>query len=369
MLVPTFKGGLVNNFSSQVAGPVPVTVNVVDDCGTLVPDPNVPGSPKADVTIQFSSGDPSAKTMLLTDPRNAGYTITWVPDLDSTSTQVTVEAKLGDLTGTVGSTTAGSSAAPQAATSTVISGKALVLGRVLATNAPVLYTNATLNNLNPQQGGALAPGTVVAIFGTNFTAGPATSADSAPLPTNIGGTSVTIGGLPVPLYYVSKNQINAQVPYELDPGKQYEVVVNVNGTFTVPDHISLLAATPGLAAAQDGSILAEHVDGSLISTAHPAQPSEVIVLFLVGMGRVSPAVASGAPAPTDTLSVVNTSPTVILDDAAVTDISFAGLTPGFAGLYQINFTVPAGTAPGLRKLAVQQNGFTSNIAVLPVGAP
>ncbi len=369
-LVPTFKGGLVNNFSSQVAGPVPVTVNVVDDCGTLVPDPNVPGTPKADVTIQFSSGDPSAKTMLLTDPRNAGYTITWVPDIDSTMTQVTVQARLGDLTGGTGSTTAATSAASPAASPGALSGKSLVTGQVLATTAPVLYTNATLNNLNAQQGGALAPGTVVAIFGANFTTGPATSADAAPLPTNINGTSVVIGGLTAPLYYVSKNQINAQVPFELATDKQYEVVVNVNGTFTVPDHISLVAATPGLAAAADGTVLAEHVDGSLITTAHPAKPNETMVLFLVGMGRVSPPVATGAPAPiSDTLSVVVNSASVTLDNAPADDILFAGLTPGFVGLYQVNFTVPAATAPGVRKLAVLQNGFSSNVANLAVGAP
>jgi adhesin/invasin len=228
-----------------------------------------------------------------------------------------------------------------------------------------------LNNLNPQQGAALAPGTVVEIFGTNLTTGDPVRFHTVPLPKSLNGTSVTIGGIKAPLYYVSKNQIDAQVPYELEPGRQYEIVVNVNGTFTVPDHITLVAATPGLAATSDGNALAEHANGKLITSARPALPGETIVLFLVGMGAVTPAVASGAPASTKKLTHVTTTPVVTLDDTEVSGqgIKFAGLTPGFIGLYQVNFIVPASTKPGMRQLAVSQSSFHSNSATLPVGKP
>lgn len=367
-LVPTFVGGLVNNFSQQVAGPVPVSVNVVDDCGTLVPNLNDPASPKADVTIMFSTGDPSAKTMLLTDPKRAAYTITWVPDIDATNTQVTVQARLGDLSGVTQTNGDGTTAAPAADASVLIGGTAKVSGIVLPGTGPVLQTNATLNNLNPQRGAALAPGAVVQIFGTNFTTAAPAGFQSLPLPTSLNGVMVLIGGVPAPLFYVAKNQINAQVPFELDPGRQYEIQVNVNGALTVPDQISVAPAAPGIAALPDGTLLAQHTDGSLITADNPARPSEVIVVYLVGMGRTTPSVSSGAASPSDSLARVTIAPVVTLEGSAVSDILFAGLSPGFVGLYQINLTVPAGTAPGARKLAVTQNGVTSNTATLTVGA-
>jgi adhesin/invasin len=363
---------LVNNFSSQVAGPVPVTVYVVDNCGNLIPDPKKSGAPKADVTIQFSAGDPSAKTMQLTDKKHAGYTITWVPDQNANMTQVTVQAKLGNLNGSVQSTgTQQDAAAPADTQATILSGNSVVFGQVLPSTAPVLLPNATLNNLNPQQGAALAPGTVVEIFGANLTTRSPVKFHSLPLPTSLNGTSITIGGLKAPLYYVSKTQIDAQVPYELEPGRQYEIVVNVNGTFTVPDHISLVAAAPGLAATSDGRVLAEHANGKLITAAHPALANETIVLFLVGMGEVTPAVASGMPAPTKKLTHVTTAPVVTLDNTAGPSqgIKFAGLTPGFVGLYQVNFVVPAGAKPGTHQIEVSQGSFHSNSATLPVGNP
>jgi len=145
----------------------------------------------------------------------------------------------------------------------------------------------------------------------------------------------------------------------------------VNGTFTVPDHISLVAAAPGLAATSDGSVLAEHANGKLITAAHPALANETIVLFLVGMGEVTPAVASGMPAPTKKLTHVTTAPVVTLDNTAVPSqgIKFAGLTPGFVGLYQVNFVVPAGAKPGTHQIEVSQGSFHSNSATLPVGNP
>ena len=368
-LVPTFVGGLVNNFSQQVAGPVPVTINVVDDCGNLVPNPNDPTSPKADVTIQFSTGDPSAKTMLLTDPKRAAYTITWVPDIDAPNTQVTVQARLGDLSGNAQSNSVETAAAPAAGQATLIGGLAKVSGTVLAGVGPVLQPNATLNNLNPQRGAALAPGAVIQIFGVNLTPTSPASFETLPLPTSLNGTTVLIGGIPAPLFYLSKNQINAQVPFELASGRQYEVQVNVNGALTTPDQISLVEAAPGIAAAADGTVLAQHTNGDLVTADNPAAPNEAIVIYLVGMGRTVPPVSSGAAAPTDQLAQVAIPPTVTLDGSPAGGVLFAGLSPGFVGLYQINFTVPAGTAAGARQLVVTQGGSPSNTVRLPVGLP
>src|ERR1039458_6335794 len=64
-------------------------------------------------------------------------------------------------------------------------------------------------------------------------------------PEALNGASVLIGGIPSPLYYVGPGQINAQIPFELDPAKQYQVVVNANGAPTAPQDDSAFAGGAG----------------------------------------------------------------------------------------------------------------------------
>jgi len=369
ILVPTFTDGLTNDFLSQVAGPTPVTVQVTDDCGTLVPDPNTPGSPQADVTITFSSGDPNAKTMLLTDPLNAGYTITWTPDVSADSTQATVVANLGDLSGTAGTMGASGKNAAAVVSPLLLNGTARVSGTVLSSPGPVLAEHGTLSAFNSRVGALLAPGTIVAIYGVNLAASDQPiSPGVLPLPATVNGTQVTIGGLVAPLYYVSKGQLNAQIPAELTPGRSYQVQVAVNSALTAPDEISLVATTPGIATTSDGRVIAQHSDFSLVTQSHPAAPGEVIVIYLVGMGQTNPAVASGNAAPSsEPLARVTNPPTVTLDGTPLGSVLYAGQTPGSVGLYQINFTVPSNTTAGDHNLAVSQSGPPSNTAILSVG--
>ncbi len=83
----------------------------------------------------------------------------------------------------------------------------------------------------PQVGAALGQGTILQIYGSNMGASPMVPSQ-VPLPTTLGGTSVIIGGIPAPLYYVSAGQIDAQLPMELTPGNNYQVIVNANGALS-----------------------------------------------------------------------------------------------------------------------------------------
>ena len=332
-LVPT-QTALVNNFSAPASWPTPLAVKLLNDCGNAVPN--------GQVVASFTNGDPPL-ALSLADSNSGLYAATWTPR--TAAAQVTIEAR---------------ATAPGLPAAT-----AKIAGSVVPNSAPVLFTNGTVHAYNPQVGGALAPGTLVEIYGTNMASG-TVPASTVPLATTMGGTTVLIGGIPAPLLYVSPGQVNAQVPFELDPSKQYQIVVSANGALTTPQPIQTAPTTPGIDAFRDGSLVAFHAaDGSLISQTSPAKPGEYVVMFLLGMGQTSNPVVSGVASPLDPLARPAVSPTLTLNGADV-PVAFAGLTPGFVGLYQINLLIPAGMPDGNATLVVSQGGSASNTTILPI---
>src|SRR6185369_4664856 len=110
---------------------------------------------------------------------------------------------------------------------------AAVVGGVVPNVSPVLARNGILHNLNPVSGAGLAPGTIVSIYGSALAAGTVVS-NALPLPSTLEGTSVLVGGVEAPLFFVSPGQINAQIPFQLVPGHEYPVIVAANDALTTP---------------------------------------------------------------------------------------------------------------------------------------
>ena len=164
--------------------------------------------------------------------------------------------------------------------------------------APVLNHNGTLDAfaIAAEPGVPVAPGTIVQIYGSNMTS-QAASAATIPLPNSLNQTSVVIGGVLAPLYFVSPGQINAQVPFELAAGQTYQVLVSANGALSTPDQIQVSAAAPGVAQFPTGEIIAQHANGNLVLDSSPAAPGEEIVMYVAGMGATSQSVASGTASP------------------------------------------------------------------------
>jgi uncharacterized protein (TIGR03437 family) len=214
-----------------------------------------------------------------------------------------------------------------------------------------------VNNVTGTAGAAVAPGTVVQIFGGGL-APAAAQPGVIPLPTTFNDTSVLIGPFAAPVYFLSGGQINAQIPTELQTDRQYPILVNSGGAFTLPDTITITPASPGLLN------MAEHTDFSLITPSSPASVGESIILYLVGMGATSPQVASGAASPGGPPASANLQPVVTIGGSTAS-VSFAGLTPGLVGLYQINAEVPAGVS-GDVSVTVTQNDTDSNTVTIPV---
>jgi len=242
---------------------------------------------------------------------------------------------------------------------------AQISGSVVPTSAPVLTPNGTLHIFTPEVGAPLAPGTIVQIYGSGL-ARQTLPNTTVPLATSLAGTSVTIGGLQAPLFFVSAGQVNAQIPSELTPGQPYQVIVNNNGALTTPESIQSTAVSPGVASLPSGYANAQHgADGSAVTDASPAKPGEYIVIYLAGMGATSVPVASGAPAPSSPLAETINAPTVTLNSESVS-VRFSGLTPGLAGLYQIDLQVPSDAPDGDLPLQVNQSGFQGSPVILAV---
>src|SRR5690242_19637516 len=93
--------------------------------------------------------------------------------------------------------------------------------------------------------GPVAPGSVVAVLGTQLTKGVESADNIVTPPTTLAGVTVSIGGLPVALFYVSPTQINGVVDPNTPPGDQPVVVTSASGKQTGTITVSNTAA-PGL---------------------------------------------------------------------------------------------------------------------------
>ncbi|MGH7751186.1 MAG: hypothetical protein ACREN5_00080, partial [Gemmatimonadales bacterium] len=71
----------------------------------------------------------------------------------------------------------------------------------------------------------ISPGLIASLFGTNL-APRVGQASSVPLPTTLEGVSVTVNGVAAPLFFVSANQVNIQVPFGLTGNTATIVVTN-----------------------------------------------------------------------------------------------------------------------------------------------
>jgi uncharacterized protein (TIGR03437 family) len=275
---------------------------------------------------------------------------------------------------------------------------------------------------------SVAPGQVITVFVTGI--GNVTqkvSAGSPPLPDTLAGVSTSvIQGLtplpagmlavfplnpclfgPTPAQCGTVTAITLQIPFEMR--------ANIPGTLQVAElltylqvsdnagHTASIMLNPVLDAihvlhSQDtvlvedmapgagaGSAVVTHADGTAVDALHPAQAGEQVVMYAVGLGATIPPVKTGtaSPLPPAQAGVVftlnfdyrpNATPSPAFefstgDPAPIPSPAFVGLTPGFVGLYQINFRVPAppaGVAPCVASLGFGANPFANVLSNLTV---
>jgi uncharacterized protein (TIGR03437 family) len=213
----------------------------------------------------------------------------------------------------------------------------------------------------------IAPGGLVSVFGNQLS--PVNLATSEmPLPTALADSCLTVNGLPMPILFVSPNQVNAQIPFE--------TVGNVTMILRTPGGTSdnyNLQILPGAPSVFQSTIagdptpvptIVRNDDGGLVTASHPIhrQENTALVIYGTGLGVTSPAVQSGMPSPLSPLAVALTKPTVTLGGVQL-PLIYYGLTPGEVGVYQINVSVPGSVPTGFVPLVIRQGGSSTTLTV------
>jgi phospholipase C len=236
----------------------------------------------------------------------------------------------------------------------------------------LVHASGTVVAVNSAYGTyALAPETIASLYGSNLAAAPL-QAQSLPLPTNLGGVTVTLkdaaGGLfPVPLFYVSPNQVNWLVPRGVATGVATVTVVNANanagGGATFTGTAMIAPTAPGLYTANlsgQGPAAAQVTNGQAYS--NTAQCSSAGNCTLVPIDLASrPYLILYA---TGIRGAAQASVSVRIGniDAGVT---YAGPQGTYAGLDQVNVTLPTGLkGRGQLVVTVTVNGQATNMAQL-----
>ncbi|MEZ5398468.1 MAG: hypothetical protein R2729_02300 [Bryobacteraceae bacterium] len=323
--------GLVNNFVTRAGWPTPLNVRVFDDCGEAVVG--------AQVVLNFSNGD---VPLVMSDLEDGNYSATWTPRVTA-SDAMTVDAVANFRT---------------------LTGNTELSGRVAEEATPVVVSNGVVNNFDRRPGGPQAPGTLVEIFGDNLAlTTEVAKLQDGKLPFEVNGVSVIMGNQRLPLVAVSPGQLNAQIPTGIRVPQQLPLVVRAGNALSVPVRIPVQPVQPGLLVFADGRLIAHDETSAIVGQGGRARRGRPIVLYLVGMGVTNPGLDAGGVSPGQPLAAAAEAPQVLVDGQPVR-VLFAGLTPGFVGLYQINVILPEDVAPGEVPVVVRQGDVDSNVARL-----
>ena len=210
-------------------------------------------------------------------------------------------------------------------------------------------------------GGAGAAGALVSLYGPTTIS--LAQANAFPLPTYLHGVSVTINGQLAPLLYVDPGQINAQIPVDLPAGNA-AITVTANGMPVGTASLTVQAVSPGLFILAPNRAAALNQDYSVNTPRQPARSGSVLMAYLTGLGATDNPPGTGIAAAANPLSRVTASVTATVGGQPAS-VQFAGLAPGYAGLYQVNLVVPQ-LAPGDYPLQVTAGGVQSNAGMVSV---
>jgi uncharacterized protein (TIGR03437 family) len=221
-------------------------------------------------------------------------------------------------------------------------------GGTSASTTPAVNPKGVVNLASYQT--TVSPNGLLAIFGQNLAG--SDMASSMPLPTILGGTCVTLDNTALPLFMSSAQQINAQIPASTRTGSHSLVIRSItNKTASASQSLTVSKYAPAIFSdPSTNQAVILHSDGSFVNEANPATRDQHLTMYAAGLGLPTGAnVAPGAGAPSNP-PIQLTGVEVFFGDPrysqAAIIVNWAGLAPGFVGVYQLNLTVPGNHLKG-----------------------
>ena len=327
--VTVLLGNGAGGFTAALGSPFPVgssptSVVVADFNGDGRPDLAIANQGSSDVTVLLGNG-----TGGFTEALGSPFPVGSVP----------LSMAVGDFNG---------DGKPDLAVANSVSENVTVLLNTFPRlSAPVTVSAATGT-------APVAPGSIVSIYGGGL-GNTGTSATMLPLPTNLGGTSVTItdcGGVQaaLPLFYAGPTQINAEIPQTANTGAASLNITTPSGIQF--GSVTLAAIAPGLFSANEtgqGVASAQFVTNE-------ANGTQTIVDVFQCSGGAGTCVGIPLDVSEGNAALVLYG-TGIRNRASLSDVtvtvggqtlpaSYAGAAPNYAGEDQVNVLLPPSLAGG-----------------------
>jgi trimeric autotransporter adhesin len=399
--------------SSTIANSTPSTVTATVSQNTLSP-----GTYNSNIVLTFQNAATPTTTIPVTLTVSAAQTVTVAP------VSLSFTYLLGTPTPPVQNLTVSSSgAAVNISTSTnvgwlvvtppsgsAILGTPLVLGISLVPSAlttPQTYTGTititpttgqapiivpvtvvvsgmpvpqplSISNSASGQFTSISPGELITIKGTFL--GPATPAtftvaSGGTVSSTLSGVQVLFDNIPGTPTYVSSNQINVIVPYEIAGRATTNVVVSYlqQPSAVIPQNVANQA--PGIytfsaTGAGQAAVLNQNyslngppngliINGNPINTT-PAAAGSVIVVYMTGGGQTTPPSVTGTVTPNSPFYIIPLADVSATINGVNAPVQFAGAAPGeVTGVIQVNITVPQGVSGNAQPLVIKINGVAS----------
>ena len=230
--------------------------------------------------------------------------------------------------------------------------------------APVVFSGAVVNGASFRGGAPVSPGSIATVFGLNLAG------------SSSGSLVVQMNSITAPVYAATATQINFQVPWELAGLAQAELKITIAGVASNTIQVPLAASQPAIFTANStgaGQAVAVIANTSSLAApagvfagSRPAGRGEFITIYATGLGPVSNRPPTGVPAPASPLSPITTLIAVTIGGISA-PVNFAGLAPGFFGLYQINAQIPSSLRPAdAVPVTVSVGGTLSNTTTIAV---
>lgn len=211
----------------------------------------------------------------------------------------------------------------------------------------------------------VAPGGLIVVRGRDL--GPVSIASQQmPLPMALGESCLTVNGLAVPMLLVSPTEINAQLPFQAEGN--VTMVLRTPGGVSDNYNLTILPTAPSifrseLAPGFNAPLVVRTANWQVVTASNPVRQNDELTIYLTGMGKVTPEIPAGQPAPGDPAPTVLTQPTVELAGRQL-EVDFAGLVPNQIGVYEIRVKVPWGIPKGMSQpLRIVQGSSSTTVLV------